>query len=193
MRKQDYWRLTVSFWPRAAAARVEPTVMVGFPHDHDTNRAYYRPHDIDFDHPPSRADFLEVVQQRPWMSVWQEDLLPLIERNDWPMIDYAHKGANVDLMDEGRKVGELKVLRQECFMNTPYQTPFIGLDNINHALRGVRDREAAKQVIRARENRIQEMVTNGGEVTEDALVRAIHAVLHEAGLRKAKARLPAVA
>jgi hypothetical protein len=168
-------------------------VIVGFPDDHDTNPAYYRPHDIDFDHPPSRADFLEIVQQTPWMSVWEKDLLPLVQRNDWPMIDGAHKGAHVDLMDEGRKVGELKVWRQECFVNMPYQTPFIRLDTISRAFRGVRGHEAARKVIQARENRIREMVTNSGEVTEDAVVRAIHTVLQEAGLRKTKARRSAAA
>ena len=77
MTKTIYWRLTIHFWPRAAEAGVRPVVSNGF----EAGEQFYRPRDIDFQNPPSREEFLEVVGQIPWMQAVWYDLLPILARN----------------------------------------------------------------------------------------------------------------
>jgi hypothetical protein len=113
VKRQDIWRLTVAYWPRATAAGLEPQVAVGF----SEGAQFYRPHDIDFNQPPSREDFLAVVRQTPWMQVWQKDLLPVIDQNQWPTVLPGFKAAEVELKVLGKVVGKLRVRRQDLYVN----------------------------------------------------------------------------
>jgi len=61
MKRHDYWQLTIHFWPAATEAGVQPVKAIGF----EDGPQFYRPDTIDFDHPPSRDEFLEVVQTIP--------------------------------------------------------------------------------------------------------------------------------
>ncbi|NLS97540.1 MAG: hypothetical protein GXX96_35825 [Planctomycetaceae bacterium] len=132
MKRHDYWQLTVHFWPAATEAGVQPVKANGF----EEGPQFYRPDTIDFDHPPSRDEFLAVVQTIPWMSVWQDTLLPVVANNPWPMIDFAHKAAHIDLKNEqGQIVGQLEVRRQERWANAGYCAPFITTDMIRSAAR----------------------------------------------------------
>jgi hypothetical protein len=63
MLKRDFWRLTVSFWPRAANANLQPIQARGF----ESGDQYYRPDTFDFEHPPSREDFQSLIQSLPWV------------------------------------------------------------------------------------------------------------------------------
>ena len=132
MKRADYWQLTIHFWPAATEAGVRPIKAHGF----EEGPQFYRPDSIDFDHPPSRKEFLEVTQTIPWMGLWQDTLLPVVATNPWPMIDFAHKAAHVDLRNEqGQIVGRLEVRRQERWANACYNAPFITIDMIRSAAR----------------------------------------------------------
>lgn len=116
MKRHDYWTLTIHFWPAATEAGVQPVKANAY----EDGPQFYRPDAIDFDHPPSREEFLEVTQAIPWMGVWQDTLLPIVASNPWPMIDMAHKAAHVDLKNEqGQIVGQLEVRRQETDAAAP--------------------------------------------------------------------------
>ncbi|MGC4033266.1 MAG: hypothetical protein QM754_16340 [Tepidisphaeraceae bacterium] len=121
MTTTDDWRLTIGYWPRAAAEGLRPHAAVGFGND---DPAEYRPHEFTFSNPPSREDFAAVVEQTPWMTTWQDDLLPLIARSQWPMISVGFKGASVDLTDaDDRCVGRIEVWRRSRYCNDRRQFP----------------------------------------------------------------------
>ena len=194
----DDWRLTIHHWPRATEAGVRPEAVTGF--DPDPSPALYQPHDLDFSYPPSRADFFAVVMQTPWMSVWKDDLLPLVSRQPWPMIDAAHKGSSVDLTDDqGRVIGKLEVWRKSRYCNEPYRVPMLvtypGSDIDQYLKRRVpnRDkREQAREHVRAEANVILERLS----LSDDPQVLdEVQRVLVEGGFvrRKQKARLAATA
>lgn len=179
-----YWRLTVAFWPEAVRAGVHPVKTCGYLE----GPQYYRPRDIDFHRPPSREEFLQVVRQTPWMRVWEQDLLPVIAGNDWPMIDPGHKASHVYLQDSsGRTVGQLDVTKQEFFQNTGYQVPMITVDDIELVCSNMRkeNREAAHQLIRSKENQIQERLARS---PSDPVAVCLRDALREAGLLKSKKR-----
>jgi hypothetical protein len=114
MNRQDIWRLTVAFWPRATEAGLQPCLVVGFAEE---GPQFYRPHDIDFACRPSHEDFLAVIRQTPWMQVWEAELLPVIARSAWPRVGPCHKAAHVELTAKGKVVGELRVHRQTLYLN----------------------------------------------------------------------------
>jgi hypothetical protein len=114
MNKQDFWRLSVAFWPRAAEAGLQPCVAAGYGEE---GPQFYRPYDIDFANRPSQEDFLAVVQQTPWMHAWERALLPVIAKNDWPVVGPYHKAAHVELSAGGKVVGQLRVHRQTLYLN----------------------------------------------------------------------------
>jgi hypothetical protein len=114
MKKLDFWRLTVAYWPKAADAGLQPCVAVGYGEE---GAQFHRPHDIDFAKPPTREDFLAVVRQTPWMHVWETTLLPLLAQNDWPIVPACHKAAHVELTAHGKVVGELRVQRHCLYVN----------------------------------------------------------------------------
>ena len=72
---------------------------------------YYHPHKIRFQYPPKREEFLEIVKWTPWMSVWDETLVPTVMKTEWPIPAAMHKRAFIDLIEDGAKVGELIVER----------------------------------------------------------------------------------
>jgi hypothetical protein len=187
LKREEYWKLTINFWPSALAAGVRPVAAAGFPRDE--NPAYFRPHDIDFLCAPSRMDFLAVVRITPWMRTWEKDLIPLLAENDWPMIDYMHKAASVDLRNEQDQiVGRIDVRRHEQFSNQPYRTMPVLCDvrdNIINRLPSPK-RQEARTLIDAKENYIREFVTSSKRIDEHGLKIAIQTVLFDAGLRKSR-------
>lgn len=123
LEKSDLWRLTVAYWPEASKAGVQPVIVQGYPREEEWLPNYYHPTDIDFAHPPSRADFLQVVRQTPWMHVWESGLLPAVSRNPWPLMQLGNDGSSQDLWDfvegnpEKLRVGRLSVNRHHSYCN----------------------------------------------------------------------------
>lgn len=187
MRQSDYWRLTLSHWPKAVEAGVRPCLPPKLSN-------YYKPTDIDFAHPPTRADFLQVCRQTPWMSTFESSgLLEIIEKNNWPMIDTAHKGSTVELFNEQDLVcGELRVWRHSAFQNKRYQVPMITVatwDKIVNRLPA--DKRDGTNIIRCRvENMIQERMLLADDISEDRMKYEIRLVLHEQGYLKTKPKKP---
>jgi hypothetical protein len=163
------WRLTIHYWPRATEAGVRPQRSIGF--SFDESPALYRAHELDFTRPPSREDFHAVVARTPWMTCWEETLLPVLALNHWPMITPGHKGASVDLKDaSGQVVGHLEVWRRDRYCNTPCSLPFFGTypgSDIDRFLkRRVRDkakRQAAREHVEAQRHLIMERVVNSDD------------------------------
>jgi hypothetical protein len=201
MNRHFVWSLTVHFYPKAAAAQVRPI---------DVRRAacdrclaaegkinpasYYNSHTFQFDHPPSREDFLFLVRAIPWMSCWDKDLVPLLlnRANQWPVITMGYKASSADVLDEqGRKVGELDVRHEEVFQNQRYYSAFVTVDAVNKATcRLGFKRDAAREYIEKYENRIRERTTELGREKHDMpdrfLDQAIREVLVKGGFIKAK-------
>jgi hypothetical protein len=174
MKRHDYWQLTIHFWPAATEAGVQPVKANAF----EDGPQFYRPDSIDFDHPPSRDEFLEVTQAIPWMSVWQDTLLPVVASNPWPMIDMAHKAAHVDLKNEqGQIVGQLEVRRQERWANAGYCAPFITTDMIRSAarLRNGKLAAAIEHVERHRHSLMERLAMQPGssQATTDTEIRKL--------------------
>lgn len=191
----DDFRLTIHFWPRAAAASVRPQPFEGFTLDEDP--ALYRPHEIVFSHPPARDDFLAVVRQTPWMLTWGDDLMPLIANNAWPMVSPGYKAAHADLIDDkGRVVGRLDVSRSRRYCNAPYAVPFLGTyegSDVDRLLkRRVRDkarREEAREHVLRNRNIILERVARG-DGDDEALLAEVTRVLADGGYLKQRRPLP---
>jgi hypothetical protein len=193
IRETPYWRLTVSHWPEAVKADVKPCLAPhGYPAGEEWLPNFHRPHDFDFRHPPTRSDFLQLARQVPWMSTYK-DLLPILEENDWPMLDMAHKGASVDLLDaDGNVCGELKVWRHFSYQNQQYYVPMITCtewDRIVCRLKNP-DEEALNMLRSRSENRIQERLMMAEDVSDERIRYEIRLVLHEAGHLKTKPKLP---
>ena len=194
IRETPYWRLTISFWPDAAKAGVKPCLPPEpYPSEDEWLPNYYQPTDIDFAHPPTRADFLQLVRQIPWMKTFESELLPAIEQNDWPMIDTAHKASHVYLLDsEGRECGELKVWRQYASQNRQYFVPIIfceAWDKVTCRLKNP-DSEALNMLRYRCENRIQERIMLAEDTSDERVNYEIRLVLHEAGHLKTRPKLP---
>ena len=169
----DYWQLTIHFWPAATEAGVQPVKANGF----EEGPQFYRPDTIDFDHPPSREEFSEVTQAIPWMGVWQDTLLPVVASYPWPMLDFAHKAAHVDLKNEqGQIVGKLEVRRQERWGNAGYNAPFITTDMVRSAARLRNGKMAAAiEYVERHRHSIMERVTQTGwnQTTTDTEIRKL--------------------
>lgn len=181
LKRTEFFRLTVSYWPRAVEAGLRPVKSRGF----EEGEQFYAPHSFDFDQVPSRADFLDVQRQLPWASVWNDTLMPLIAKHPWPLIDYAHKVATVDLLDEqGREVGRLEVCKMDLWMNEPKAAPFIHCEHEQHFLRRIRGaerKEAARKAIDKATHTIQERVMEHRHWDEDTILFEVERFLHEQG------------
>ena len=192
MKRTDYWRLTVHFYPHAAEQNVRP---VRLPHGFGEGvpPGGYAPHDFDFRNPPSREDFLQVYNQLPWMNVWKDTLIPVIAANPWPMIDFAHKGAHAELMVDGKQVGHLEVWKQETWENGCYNAPFLTVDIIEKVTRRLKgDREAARKYIDDRANTIMEACTKREDGWDtEAVVKEVRKVLVEGGFLKGRKKVSA--
>jgi len=182
MRRMDYWRLTIHFWPSAVEAGTQPIKTDGF----EQGPQFYRAHTIDFDHPPSREEFLAVTREIPWMGVWQDTLLPVVAQNPWPMIDSAHKAAHVDLQNEqGQIVGTLEVRREQRWANQGYDAPFITTAMIRSAARFNRQKmEVAVEYVEPHRHTIMERVAQQRGWTEGTVHTEIRKVLVEGGFLK---------
>jgi hypothetical protein len=146
MTKTTSWRLLVSFWLRATEAGVRPIISHGF----EAGEQFYRPHVLDFERPPSREEFLQVVNRVPWMQAAWHDLLPILPKNPWPMLDNCHKSASVDLQDEeGRCVGRIEVCREERWLNQGYVAPFVSSEACRLATCHLRRRTEAAEYLDA--------------------------------------------
>lgn len=181
MKRTTYWRLTVSFWPRAAEAGVRPVCSHGF----EAGEQFYRPHDLDFERPPSREEFLEIVSVVPWMQAAWHRLLPILAKNPWPMLDTAHKAATVDLKDEnGRCVGRLEVRREDRWMNQGYTAPFITTEACRAVSRHLRRRCEATQYLDTNRHTLMERVAKIPNWTEQTVLAEMRKMLIEAGFLK---------
>ena len=195
LKKNDSWDLTINFWPKATEAGVNPCQALMFQFDEkDWKPNYYTAHKINFRNPPSREDFLHVVNGTFWMlNNWKDTLLPLIEKSAWPMI-YKNweKGSTSDILDaQGRKVGRLEVWRQDTWDNEDYECPPISCDDRDVVLRGMKGaaRDATSMAILCGDikNRVREKLSlhEGGFLDAD-VHRELRKALVEAGLMKPK-------
>ncbi len=142
MTRTSYWRPTIHFWPRAVEAGVQPVVSHGF----EGGEQFHRPHSLDFEFAPSREEFVEIVNQVPWMQAAWSKLLPLLGKNSWPTVGNCHKSAAVDLQDEQRRfVGRLEVCREERSVNQGYTAPFISTEACRAVARHLRRRTEAAE------------------------------------------------
>ena len=183
MLRTTYWRLTVHFWPRAAEAGVQPVISHGF----ETGEQFYRPRNIDFDHPPSREDFAEIVMRVPWMQAAWNKLLPIVAHNPWPMIDNLHKAATVELQDEdGRCVGRLEVCREERWLNQGYAAPFITTEACRAVTRHLRRRTEAAEYLDGNRYALIERVAKIPQWTEETVIAEMRAMLIEGGFLKGR-------
>jgi hypothetical protein len=182
MKRADYWTLTIHFWPTGIDAGLQPVVANGF----EEGPQFYRPDSIDFEKPPSREEFLEVTQTIPWMGVWQDTLLPIVASNPWPMIDFAHKAAHVDLHDEqGQVVGKLEVWRKERWANGGYSAPFITTDVIRSAARLRNGKmDAAIEYVELHRHRLMERVAQQQGWSEATIAKEIRTPLVKGGFLK---------
>lgn len=183
MTKTSYWRLTIHFWPRAAEAGVRPVVSHGF----EAGEHFYRPRSLDFEFPPSREEFIEIVNRVPWMQAAWHGLLPILARNPWPMLDNLHKAATVDLNDEnGRCVGRLEVCREERWLNQGYAAPFITTEACRAVTRRLRRRGEAAEYLNSNRYALMERVAKVPNWTEKMVLAEIRAMLVEAGFLKGR-------
>jgi hypothetical protein len=119
MKRHDIWCLTIRFWPRAAEADIAPVPTFGF----EEGPQYYRPTSLRFDYPPTLGDFMEVYRRTPWMGVWRETLIPILQRLNWPIPAITKKRVTVDLVQDGKQVGELVVEREDLWENQYVERP----------------------------------------------------------------------
>ena len=190
LQERVFYSLTVKYWPKAAEQGVRPIECRGFSDD----QGHYSPTVIEFGNPPSRADFLQIVRQTPWMHVWEDALVPVIAANDWPMLDYAHKRSTVDLLDDqGRVCGELTVQKERFYQNQSVAVPMITCDvrdKVTCRLRTDKSDTDIHLLLTRAENRIQERMVNAGDLSDERMEYEIRLVLHDAGLLKTKPKEP---
>jgi hypothetical protein len=181
MTKTTYWRLTVSFWPNAAATGLQPVISHGF----EEGEQFYRPRNIDFEQPPSREEFVEIVMRVPWMQAAWNKLLPILAHNQWPMIDNCHKAATVDLQDEGgRCVGRLEVCREERWLNQGYVAPFISTEACRAVTRRLRRPSEAAKYLDGNRYGLMERVAKIPHWTEETVIAEMRAMLVKGGFLK---------
>ena len=187
MQHVDDWRLTISYWPRAAEAGVRPQEAVGF--SFGDSPALYRPYEIDFTNPPTRDDLHAVVARTPWMDGWKDTLLPVLALNFWPMITSGYKAACVDLSDSsGRVVGRVEVRRTGRYVNRPYSVPVLGtylgsdIDKLlNRRIRDKAKREQAREHVEAHRHLILERLARCDDPSPTQLLDEVVRVLVEGG------------
>lgn len=193
MSRSEFWTLTVHYYPEAVKAGVRPIDKQWFSGEHEP--CHYRSHSFHFNKPPSRKDFLRMVQRIYWAHhAWKDDLLPLIEsgKADWPIVDYGHKAAQADIRDaEGKRVGHLKVDSEVMYDAEGYDrvATFILYDDEEAVINRVpkERRSDARIALMYAENRIQEAASlmDPDKVDFRKLIRA---ELTRAGFFKSKAK-----
>lgn len=201
MRKNTIWSLTVHFYKRQIDEGLKPIRTEMFACSQCSlaegkldQRSLYHAHTFQFVHPPSREEFAKLVQFLPWAAhCWEEMLLPLIldKRNEWPIITPGYKASSTDILDEqGRRVGELHVNREEVWENAGYIAPYVSIDEIKRAIcrLGPR-RDEAYHWLTVHENRIRERAMDLGREKdrspEEFVRQAIREALVDSGFIKA--------
>ena len=172
MLRERFWALTIEFWPNAVASGTKPTEGV-------THRRHY----FYFRHPPIREHFLEACRLLPWTSVWNETLLPILAKHLWPMIDFMHKSAGVELLDESKLVGRVSIYREDRWENQLVNVPAI-CEEIRDLTRRCKDKDGARRYVEEREYEIMEKLAAEPVEIDDEIRR----VLVEGGFLKGKKR-----
>jgi N-methylhydantoinase A/oxoprolinase/acetone carboxylase beta subunit len=148
----------------------------------------HRRHPFFFRHPPTREDFLQVCEQLPWTSVWQTTLFPILATHPWPMIDYMHKSAGVELFDQSKLVGRVNVYREDRWENKKVVVPAI-YEEIGEITRRCKDKEAARRYVEGRRYEIMENVAKGDmSIWPENVAKEIRRVLVEGGFLKGRKR-----
>ena len=190
MTQEEFFSLTVAFWPHAVEAGVRPVKTDGF----ENGPQFYREHEFFFAHPPTRQDFWRLCAQTPWMSVFEENRKPLIDANPWPLVGPGKKACDVDLKDsQGRIVGRLAVHKQSCCLNSFPNIPHLGVDVWGRCVRGLKDEQQrqARLWVMCNEHQIQEAaMAEGKPITPRLLVEVGKRLLRQFGFIKAKAPKP---
>ncbi len=181
MTNTTYWRLAIHFWPRATEAGVQPVVSHGF----EDGEQFYCPRNIDFEHPPRREEFVEIVNRVPWMQAAWHGLLSVLAKNPWPMIDAVHKAATVDIQDtEGRCVGRLEVCREDRWLNQGYAAPWITTEACRTVSRRLRRPSEAAEYLQGNRYALMERVVKARYWTEETVLAEMRKLLVEAGYLK---------
>lgn len=165
LRKTECWRLTIKY------------------------DSWNEPREIDFQNPPSREDFLQLVEQTPWMVSYNDYLLPVIARSDWPLISSGYKGSTTELLDSvGIPCGRLKVWKHPIIVNSYQEVPlipariFTGI--VNRLPQG--KRVEARALLNKRENRILERLVNASDLSESRMRYEARLILYAAKILKTK-------
>lgn len=166
MTRRNYWRLTIHFYPNAAEAGVSPVQVIAYTQTDLPGR--YRAHSFDFDHPPSRADFLAVMGQLPYMQVHKDSMFPLIAAHPFPVIEMGKKSVRQELFKDGVQVGHLDIDKRDMWENAVKPTVFISFDTIEGKIkRQPADlRDSLRAYLRTWENEMLEKIQSGGDVEE---------------------------
>ncbi len=180
MESTHHWTLTIRFWPQATAAGVQPREVGMYDDVEGKDPAAYQPTTLVFAHRPTRADFIEVVNQTPWMAAcwlkpkYEGTLLDVISKNQWPLPSDHHKAAEVHLLDvNGKTVGLLEVRKKVVYSNPSRWIPTVWLLKAQEVVdRRFRKphREAAMQYLRDREHLIQENVMKNMDWNEYSVI-----------------------
>jgi hypothetical protein len=177
-KRERFWCLTIEFWPGAVESGKSP--VDGVTH----NR-----HPFFFRHPPTREDFLNVCEQLPWTAVWNTTLFPILAQHPWPMIDYMHKSAGVELLDREKLVGRVNVYREDRWENRNVAAPAI-YEDISHITRRCKNKDEARRYVEGRRYEIMENVAKGSDVltVPEMVAGDIRRVLVEGGFLKGRKR-----
>ena len=186
MKHTVYWALEVHYWPVAAEAGVAPvksTFGEILSRNGESNAALYQPHSFHFVHPPQFECFINACKQLPWTHVWEDTLLPVLQSNDWPMIDDMHKRASVELHDaDGRHVGKLVVSKCVMFNNSPspvYPVLYSERQRVIRYLKG--NRERGENILRdpVNENKLMMLFVERQADTEEKRVAIMRQFVKE--------------
>ncbi len=186
LERREFWSLTVSYWPQAAELGLKPRECVRYADLDDPAR--YRPHVFNFVHAPSRQDFLDMLKQLPWTQCWNDTLLPIIAKNQWPFMDYMHKRSDVDLVNEKDQiVGKLTSQREDQFRNPTSEVVTITIAMEKDALKGLTpiNQTMAQKFMDKNQNHLLEMTLDLPH-DHDAVVFMLKNFLFKHGFRKSK-------
>lgn len=184
MNKSKTWELTISYWPNAAKNNVRPIKSYSYAQTDDYT-GYYRPIDFLFNDPPSRDDFGELVAITPWLR--NQDFLPVLIANNWPIVSIYCKASQVDLKNEtGQVVGQIEVRRQTVYHGHGYHACDVDIATRNKVVNRlpVNKRKAAQQLIFDQENWILEQVSMSETPDQHYVEYKIRCLLYQAGLLK---------
>lgn len=145
--------------------------------------------------PPTREDFLALTRRVFWMAALTHDLVPCLDRSQWPIVDWMHKRATTDLLDaEGVVVGQVEVSRDCIHVNEGYSRfrCVVDCEAERRAMSGLpkANRALAKSWILDNVNRAREaLLADPATIVDDearskVAVRILRKLLRDAGLFK---------